>query len=75
MKKAVLFIIIAMCIAVPDFVSAQRYLPGMRGLQVAAGTVNSLNPENSFYAGAAFSQYTKRADRWVFGVEYLEKRR
>jgi hypothetical protein len=73
MKKAILFIIIAMCIAVPDFVSAQRYLPGMRGIQVTAGTGNGLNPENSFHTGAAFSQYTKRAGRWVFGVEYLEK--
>ncbi|MDR1097189.1 MAG: conjugal transfer protein TraO [Tannerella sp.] len=73
MKKALLFIIISLCIAVPEL-SAQRYLPGMRGLQVTAGTVNSLNPENSFHAGAAFSQYTKHACRWVFGIEYLEKR-
>jgi hypothetical protein len=73
MKKAFLFIIISLCIAVPEL-PAQRYLPGMRGLQVTAGTVNGLNPENSFHAGAAFSQYTKRAGRWVFGVEYLEKR-
>ena len=74
MKKEVLFIIIAMCIAVPDFVSAQRYLPGQRGLQVTAGTVNGLKPQDGFHAGAAFSQYTKRADRWMFGFEYLEKR-
>jgi hypothetical protein len=73
MKKAFLFIIISLCIAMPEL-SAQRYLSGMRGLQVTAGTVNGLNPENSFHAGAAFSQYTKRADRWVFGAEYLEKR-
>jgi hypothetical protein len=46
----------------------------MRGLQVTAGTVNSLNPEPGFHAGIAFSQYTKHADRWVFGAEYLEKR-
>lgn len=69
MKKACLFIIIALCIAVPDL-SAQRYLPGMRGLQVTTG----LAVKDGFHAGVAFSQYTKRADRWVFGVEYLEKR-
>jgi hypothetical protein len=71
--KYLLFIIIALCIAVPEL-SAQRYLPGMRGLQVIAGTVGGLNPEEGFHSGIAFSQYTKRADRWVFGVEYLEKR-
>jgi hypothetical protein len=70
--RYILFIIIALCIAVPDL-SAQRYLPGMCGLQVTAGTVNGLNPETGFHAGVAFSQYTKRADRWVFGAEYLEK--
>jgi hypothetical protein len=74
MKKAILFIIIAVCIAVPDFASAQRYLPGQRGVQVTAGAVNSLNPKKGFHAGIAFSRYTKRADRWVFGFEYLEKR-
>jgi hypothetical protein len=72
MKKALLFIIITLCTTVPEL-PAQRYLPGMRGLQLTAGTVNGLNPETGFHAGAAFSQYTKRADRWVFGVEYLEK--
>jgi hypothetical protein len=69
MKKALLFIIISLCIAVPDL-SAQRYLPGMRGLQITTG----LAVKDGFHSGIAFSQYTKRADRWVFGVEYLEKR-
>jgi hypothetical protein len=57
MKKAILFIIIAMCIAVPDFVSAQRYLPGQRGIQFTAGTVNGLNvnaasEDFAFHAGS-----------------------
>jgi hypothetical protein len=46
----------------------------MRGLQVTAGTVGGLNPEEGFHSGIAFSRYTKHADRWVFGAEYLEKR-
>jgi hypothetical protein len=66
--KYLLFIIIV-CIAVPDMF-AQRYLPGMRGLQVTTG----LAVKDGFHSGIAFSQYTKRADRWVFGAEYLEKR-
>jgi hypothetical protein len=67
--KYLLFIIIALCIAVPEL-SAQRYLSGMRGLQVTTG----LAVKDGFHSGIAFSQYTKRADRWVFGAEYLEKR-
>jgi hypothetical protein len=61
-----------LCFAVQDL-PAQRYLPGMRGLQFTAGTVNGLNPQDAFHAGAAFSQYTKGANRWVFGFDYLEK--
>jgi hypothetical protein len=36
----------------------------MRGLQVTTG----LAMKDGFHSGIAFSQYTKRADRWVFGV-------
>ena len=67
----VLFIIC--CFAVQDL-PAQRYLPGIRGLQFTTGTVNGLNPQEGFHAGMALSTYNKRADRWVFGFEYLEKR-
>ena len=72
MKKN-LFVFIIMCIAVPNIL-AQRYLPGLRGLQFTAGVEHSLNPQKGFHAGIAFSQYTKGANRWVFGAEYLEKR-
>jgi hypothetical protein len=78
MKKAILFIIIALCIAVPE-TPAQRYLPGQHGVQITAGTVNGLNlnatgNDFAFHAGVALSVYNRRADRWVFGAEYLEKR-
>jgi hypothetical protein len=58
---------------------AQRYLPGQKGIQLTAGTVNGLmlNPKSNdfaFHAGAAFSSYTKHGNRWVFGGELLEKR-
>jgi hypothetical protein len=64
---------------VPDFVSAQRYLPGMRGIQFTAGTVNGLNvnaasEDFAFHAGVAMSTYNRRTDRWLIGMEYLEKR-
>jgi len=67
------FVFIIMCFAVQEL-PAQRYLPGMRGLQLTTGTVNGLNPRERFHAGIAFSQYTKHANRWVVGFEYLEKR-
>ena len=71
MKKLFfVFIIMMLCFAVPEL-PAQRYLPGQRGIQFTAGTVNGFR---DFHSGIAFSQYTKNADRWVFGVEYLEKR-
>jgi len=71
MKKYIIVLLIALS-AVPA-IQAQRYLPGMRGLQVTTGSVNALNFKKGFHSGVAFSQYTKRADRWVFGFEYMEK--
>jgi hypothetical protein len=66
-----------MCIVVPEL-PAQRYIPGQRGLQFTAGTVNGLDfnftgRDFAYYAGIAMSAYTKRIDRWVVGIEYLEK--
>jgi hypothetical protein len=63
----------------PGGAYAQRYLPGQRGLQFTAGSVNGVNvdtksPDFAFHAGAAFSTYTSNGNRWVFGGEYLEKR-
>ena len=71
--KRLIFMFIMLCIAVPQL-AAQRYLPGMSGLQLTAGAVNGVKAQDGFHAGVALSTYTKRADRWVFGVEYLEKR-
>jgi hypothetical protein len=67
-----------MCIVVPEL-SAQRYIPGQRGLQFTAGAVNGLNfnatsRDFAYYAGIAMSAYNKRTDRYVVGLEYLEKR-
>jgi hypothetical protein len=73
MKRIIILLVTVYSIAVPH-ISAQRYLPGMRGLQLTAGGINAPNLKKGFHAGVAFSQYTKHADRWVFGFEYLEKR-
>jgi len=77
MKKFLVLFIIIFCTVVPDL-SAQRYLPGQKGLQVTAGTVNgfNLNPQSkdfAFHSGLSLSQYTKNFNRWQVGVDYLEK--
>jgi len=73
MKKIFVLFIIVFFNVVPQL-SAQRYLSGMCGLQFTAGNVNTLNLKNGFHCGVAFSQYNRRADRWIVGFEYLEKR-
>ena len=76
MKRFIIVFTVALCLFVQA--QAQRYLPGQKGLQITAGTVNgfNLNPQSNdfaFHTGAAFSTYTKNGNRWVFGGEYLEK--
>jgi len=73
MKKGIVLFIITLCFVVPEL-SAQRYLPGMSGLQVTTGGVNALTLNKGFHWGVALSTYTKNANRWVFGAEYLEKK-
>jgi hypothetical protein len=73
MKKVFFLFFMVLCGVAPDL-QAQRYLPGMRGLQVTTGGVNALNRKKGFHWGVALSTYTKHADRWVFGAEYLEKK-
>ena len=59
-------------------VRAQRYLPGMKGLQVTAGMADEVhwnnNTDFAYHIGAAYSVYTKNANRWVIGGEYLHKK-
>ncbi|MBF0647438.1 conjugal transfer protein TraO [Dysgonomonas sp. GY75] len=56
---------------------AQRYLPGMKGIQATAGAVDgfklSRQHGQAFVFGAAMATYTKSGNRWVFGAEYLQK--
>jgi hypothetical protein len=73
MKKYIFLFMIVLCVAVPEL-SAQRYLPGMRGLQITTGGVNALNLKKGYHWSIALSTYTKRADRWVFGADYLQKK-
>ena len=77
--KRFLFIGILFALCLASFQAhAQRYLPGMKGLQVTAGMADGVhwnsNTDFAYHIGAAYSVYTKNANRWVIGGEYLHKR-
>lgn len=52
---------------------AQRYLPGMMGVEFRGGLANGSRSPVNYYTGFAVSGYTKKANRWVVGAEYLQK--
>lgn len=70
-------LITVLCLALFGQAHAQRYLPGMKGIQMTAGTVDgfklSRQDGQAFCFSAAMSTYTKSGNRWVFGAEYLQK--
>lgn len=78
MKKAIIILTVAFCFGLTNMAHAQRALPGMRGLEIRAGMVDgfytsSTRNDTGFYFGAAMSSYTKHANKWVFGAEYLSR--
>lgn len=67
-----------LCFAFSGGASAQRCLPGMRGIQVTGGMVDGIYSSNNknetgYYFGAAMATYTKNANKWVFGAEFLNR--
>ena len=72
MKRALLIMValVALCTTTAN---AQRYLPKMQGIELRGGLVDGFSNTNNFYGGVALSTYTKSQDRWVFGLEYLQK--
>jgi hypothetical protein len=76
MKQIILILTVALCVTFQA--QAQRHLPGQKGIQITAGTVNGFtlderNPNFAAHAGLALSTYTKNGNRWVFGGEFLGK--
>lgn len=53
--------------------NAQRYLPGMKGIEIKGGFVDGIQKPANYYLGAGLSTYTTNGNRWVFGGEYLNK--
>ena len=75
MEKIVITMVL--CILLFGQVYAQRYMPGQKGIQITAGAVDGFNlkkgDKQAFSGGIALATYTKKANRWVFGAEYLQK--
>jgi hypothetical protein len=73
MKRIILILAVTVLCAVTA--SAQRYLPGQRGIEFTGGFVNGVkfNPAEGdrFYTNVSLSTYNKKGDCWVFGAEYL----
>lgn len=78
MKRTAIILTLALCLALPGGVFAQRCLPGMRGIQVTGGMVDGIYSSSKdnkagYYFGAAMATYAKNCNKWVFGVEFLER--
>ena len=52
---------------------AQRSLPGRKGVELRGGFAEGSKSHLNHYAGFAVSGYTRKANRWVVGAEYLLK--
>ena len=74
MKKYLFLFVTAVSLALfPGRAHAQRYLPGMKGVELRGGFANGSKSPLNHYAGFAVSGYTPKANRWVIGAEYLMK--
>lgn len=73
MKKYVFIIMTALLALSGGQASAQRYLPKMRGIELRGGFVDGFGKPLDFYTGIALATYTRQANRWVAGMEFLKK--
>lgn len=49
---------------------AQRYLPGMKGIQLTGASVDGFH---GFATGMAYSRYDRHQNRWVTGLGFLNR--
>lgn len=74
MKKYLFLFVTAVSLALfSGRAHAQRYLPGMKGVELRGGFANGSKSPLNYYTGFAVSGYTPKANRWVIGAEYLMK--
>ncbi len=67
-----------LCFAFSGGALAQRQLPGMRGIQLTGGMVDSFHSKENrnelgYYFGLSMATYSKSGNKWVFGAEFLNK--
>jgi hypothetical protein len=65
--KKIFTIILVVCVCHP--LTAQRYLPGMKGIQVGGGVIE----RDGYFVHAGYSKYTKSQNRILFDMEYLQR--
>jgi len=74
MRKVVCIIVAVVSLALfSGRAHAQRCLPGMTGVELRGGFAEGSKSPLNYYTGFAVSGYTKSANRWVVGAEYLQK--
>lgn len=78
MKQLTIILTLTLCFAFSGGAYAQRCLPGMQGIQVTGGMVDGFyssktKNETGYYFGVAMATYTKNANKWVFGAEFLNR--
>ena len=78
MKKSSIILTFALCLVFIDQAYAQRCLPGMQGIQVTGGMVDGFyssdnKNELGYSFGASMATYTRNANKWVFGAEFLNR--
>lgn len=74
MKKSILLLVCLVAIATGTH--AQRLIPGQRSLQLSVGipvTENKLFENGNFACEIAMTINHKRANHWLFGLEYVKK--
>ena len=74
MKKSI--ILLVCLVAMVTSTHAQRLIPGQRGLQVSVGvpiTENKFFEKGDFICEMAMTINHKRANYWLFGLEYTKK--
>lgn len=78
MKRLIFILTVVFCFAFSGGAYAQRCLPGMQGIQVTGGMVDGIysssnKNETGYYFGMAMATYTKNANKWIFGAEFLNR--
>ena len=78
MKRLIFILTVVLCFAFSGEAYAQRCLPSMQGIQITGGMVDGFHSsdkknELGYYFGMSMATYTKKANKWVFGAEFLNK--